>query len=54
MSLVSDAQTLVDEKMNRFVNGLMKKMTLNEKIRQLNLLTPGGDVNTGAVVSSDV
>lgn len=33
---------------------LMAKMTLEEKIGQLNLVTPGGGVLTGAVVSSDV
>jgi len=32
----------------------MQKMTIDEKIGQLNLLTPGGGVATGAVVSSDV
>jgi beta-glucosidase len=43
-----------DAKMNAFVSNLMAKMTLDEKIGQLNLLTPGGGVATGAVVSSDV
>ncbi len=43
-----------DAKMNAFVSSLMAKMTLDEKIGQLNLLTPGGGVATGAVVSSDV
>ncbi|MEC5142461.1 beta-glucosidase BglX [Chitinophaga sp. 212800010-3] len=43
-----------DAKMNTFVTGLMGKMTLEEKIGQLNLLTPGGGVATGAVVSTDV
>ena len=43
-----------DAKMNAFVSDLMKKMTLEEKIGQLNLLTPGGGVATGAVVSKDV
>ncbi len=42
-----------DTKMNAFVNNLMSKMTIDEKIGQLNLVTPGGTV-TGAVVSSDV
>lgn len=41
-------------KMNAFISGLMSKMTLEEKIGQLNLLTPGGGVATGAVVSADV
>ena len=43
-----------DVKMKTYVDGLMKKMTLEEKIGQLNLLTPGGGIATGAVVSSDV
>lgn len=47
------AQT-ADRKMNVFIDGLMSKMTLDEKIGQLNLLTPGGGVATGAVVSTDV
>jgi beta-glucosidase len=42
-----------DAKMNDFVNNLMSKMTLDEKIGQLNLVTPGGAV-TGAVVSKGV
>lgn len=43
-----------DAKMNQFVSALMSKMTLDEKIGQLNLLTPGGGVATGSVFSSDV
>ena len=39
--------------MNTYVGNLMKKMTVEEKIGQLNLVTPGGAV-TGAVVSKDV
>ena len=54
VSFVAVAQTPTDAKMNVFVSNLMKKMTLDEKIGQLNLLTPGGGVATGAVVSSDV
>ncbi len=47
-------QTLYgQDKMNGFINGLLGKMTLEEKIGQLNLVTPGGAV-TGSVVSSDV
>jgi beta-glucosidase len=34
-------------KMNAFVADLMKKMTLDEKIGQLNLLNDGGGVPTG-------
>ncbi len=41
-------------KMSAFVNALMAKMTVDEKIGQLNLLNPGGGVATGAVVSSGV
>lgn len=48
----SVAQT--DAKMKTFIDNLMKKMTLDEKIGQLNLLTPGGGIATGAVVNSDV
>lgn len=48
------AQNAADIKMYNFVTALMKKMTLEEKIGQLNLLTPGGGVATGAVVSKDV
>ncbi len=36
------------------VEELLEKMTLEEKIGQLNLLTPGGGVATGAVVSKNV
>ncbi len=36
------------------VEELLAKMTLEEKIGQLNLLTPGGGVATGSVVSEDV
>lgn len=42
-----------DTKMNAYVSTLMSKMTLDEKIGQLNLVTPGGAV-TGSVVSKDV
>ena len=43
-----------DAKMNSFINTLMSKMTVDEKIGQLNLLTPGGGIATGAVVNPDV
>jgi beta-glucosidase len=42
-----------DAKMNAYVSNLMSKMTLEEKIGQLNLVIPGGAV-TGSVVSKDV
>jgi beta-glucosidase len=54
ISVTAMAQTNSTVKMNSFVNALMKKMTTAEKIGQLNLLTPGGGILTGAVVSSDV
>jgi beta-glucosidase len=41
------------QKMNTFVSTLMSKMTLDEKIGQLNLLT-GGEATTGSAVSTDV
>ncbi len=43
-----------DQKMNSFINALMSKMTIDEKIGQLNLITPGSDIPTGSVVSSNV
>lgn len=36
------------------VETLLSKMTLDEKIGQLNLLTPGGGIATGSVVSENV
>lgn len=44
-----NSQSLIPE-----VESLLEKMTLEEKIGQLNLLTPGGGVATGSVVSDDV
>jgi beta-glucosidase len=52
-SFTAKAQNSKIQKMNDFINTLMKKMTLEEKIGQLNLVTPGGAV-TGSVVSKDV
>ena len=46
VSAIAFSQTGTDSKMHLFVSSLMKKMTISEKIGQLNLLTPGGDVNT--------
>ncbi|WP_315975870.1 beta-glucosidase BglX [Parapedobacter soli] len=40
-------------KMDRFIDGLMQQMTIEEKIGQLNLVT-AGEATTGAVVSTDV
>ncbi|WP_153798264.1 beta-glucosidase BglX [Foetidibacter luteolus] len=41
-------------KMNAYINNLMSKMTLEEKIGQLNLVVPGGGSVTGSVVSQGV
>ncbi len=41
-------------KAGTYITNLMAKMTLEEKIGQLNLLTPGGGILTGSVVSSGV
>lgn len=40
--------------MDKFIKKLMKEMTLEEKIGQLNLVTPGDGVLTGSVVSKGV
>ena len=41
-------------KADKWADKQLKKMTVDEKIGQLNLLNPGGGVATGAVVSSGV
>jgi beta-glucosidase len=50
---VSAQNKTEDAKMNAFVGGLMKKMTLDEKIGQLNLVTIGAPT-TGSVVNKGV
>ncbi len=50
--LTSEFIQAQDAKMNAFVTDLMSKMTVDEKIGQLNLVTPGGAV-TGSVVSKE-
>ncbi len=47
------AQTAKDAKMKAFVDALMKKMTLDEKIGQLNLPS-SGDIVTGQAKSSNI
>ncbi|WP_188627104.1 beta-glucosidase BglX [Pedobacter quisquiliarum] len=42
-----------NQKMNTYISTLMSKMTVEEKIGQLNLVT-GGEATTGSAVSSDV
>ena len=49
----ASAQVATDAKMKIFIDVLMKKMTLDEKIGQLNLPT-SGDFVTGQAASSDV
>ena len=44
---------IAQQKMNQFVTGLMSKMTVQEKIGQLNLVV-GGEATTGSVVSTGV
>ena len=50
-ALIANAQD--NNKMNQFIDGLMSKLTIEEKIGQLNLVT-GGEATTGSVVSTDV
>jgi beta-glucosidase len=50
----SYAQSGKNAAMDRFITALMQKMTLEEKIGQLNLLIPGGSATTGSVVSTNV
>ena len=54
VSCTTSSQVTGNKKMDSFISNLMKQMTLEEKIGQLNLLTPGGGVATGAVVSKGV
>ena len=49
----SFAQRVPDPKMNQFIFNLMSKMTLDEKIGQLNL-SGAGDITTGETTSSDI
>ncbi|WP_434547569.1 beta-glucosidase BglX, partial [Parapedobacter pyrenivorans] len=42
-----------DISMDNFIDGLMRQMTIDEKIGQLNLVT-AGEVTTGSIVSTDV
>ncbi len=47
------SSTKVNSEMDRFISSLMSKMTIEEKIGQLNLLT-GGDAVTGTTVNSNI
>ena len=50
---LSYAQKAPDPKMNQYITNLMSKMTLNEKIGQLNL-SGAGDITTGQTKSSGI
>jgi len=50
----AQAQTKPDQKMNQFITNLMTKMTLDEKIGQLNLPAGAGDIITGQATSTDI
>lgn len=53
LQVAAQTQSTPDAKMNQFVSALMAKMTLDEKIGQLNL--PGaGDITTGQASSSGI
>jgi beta-glucosidase len=51
---ISCSQQEQESEMDRFISNLMSRMTIQEKIGQLNLVTPGGGVLTGSVVSTAV
>ena len=52
--VIASAQNDSSVKMKTFIDNLMLKMTVEEKIGQLNLVTPGSDIPTGSVVSKGV
>lgn len=52
--MISCQQQAEQSDMDSFVNELMGEMTIEEKIGQLNLITPGGGIPTGSVVSTGV
>ena len=53
MALTATAAMAQKADMDKFIDGLMSKMTLEEKLGQLNLLSVG-DVSTGSVLNSPV
>jgi beta-glucosidase len=54
LGCISAQKALPDKQMKKMVDGLMKQMTLDEKLGQLNLVTPGYGIPTGSSVSTDV
>ncbi|WP_315819461.1 hypothetical protein [Paraflavitalea speifideaquila] len=53
VAMQANAQLAKEVKMNQFITTLMQKMTLEEKIGQLNLPSVGFDV-TGPILSQGV
>jgi beta-glucosidase len=53
LQLIAVSPSSAQQKMNQFISGLMAKMTVQEKIGQLNLVV-GGEATTGSVVSTGV
>lgn len=53
LSLSAQNKATQDTEMNRFIDNLMSKMTLDEKLGQLNLPS-AGDITTGQAKSSDI
>jgi len=53
LGIVSQAQQSKDPKMNAFINDLMKKMTVEEKLGQLNLPSQG-DIITGLGTNDNI
>ncbi|MGM0620607.1 MAG: beta-glucosidase BglX [Bacteroidota bacterium] len=51
---ISCGQQEQKSEMDTFIDDLMSEMNVEEKIGQLNLITPGGGIPTGSVVSTDV
>ena len=54
ISMQATGQSSDPAKMKSFIDVLMKKMTLEEKLGQLNLPAGAGDIVTGAAASSDI
>jgi beta-glucosidase len=52
--VLSPESQAVPDGRHRRVDDLLARMTLDEKIGQLNLLTPGDEVLTGPTVNTDI
>jgi beta-glucosidase len=52
--LSAKCQDIGNPQMDKYIQELMSKMTIEEKIGQFNLITPGGGIPTGEAVSTDV